>query len=72
VLAGCGLSARANSIIGLTSIFRRRLPIQSEFSVLKSNLMAVPCIVAIFLVNAHVQLDDAISSARGIQLGGGE
>jgi hypothetical protein len=43
----CGLAASDPSIIGTTSIFRRRLPDQSEFSVLKSNLMAVPCIVAI-------------------------
>jgi hypothetical protein len=61
------LAASDPSIIGPTSIFRRCLPIQSEFSVLKSNLMAVPCIVAIFLVSARVQLDDSISSAAGIQ-----
>jgi hypothetical protein len=54
---GCGLAASDPSIVGATSIFRRRLPIQSEFSVLKSNLMAVPCIVAISSVNARVQLD---------------
>jgi hypothetical protein len=49
----CGLAASDPSIIGTTSIFRRRLPDRSEFSVLKSNLMAVQCIVAIFLVNAR-------------------
>jgi hypothetical protein len=69
---GCGLAASDPPIIGTTSIFQRCLPIQSEFSVLKSNLMAVPCIVAIFLINARVQLDDPISSAAGIQSGGGE
>jgi hypothetical protein len=68
----CGLAASDPSIIGTTSIFRRRLPDQSEFSVLKSNLMAVQCIVAIFLVNARVQLDDLISSAAGLQPRGGE
>jgi hypothetical protein len=49
-----------------------RLLIQSEFSVLKANLMAIPRIVAIFSVSARVQLDDPISSAVGIQPGGGE
>jgi hypothetical protein len=34
--------------------------------------MAVLCIVAIFLVNARVQLDVPISNAAGIQPGGGE
>jgi hypothetical protein len=47
------------------------LLIQSEFSVLKTNLMAVPRIVAIFPVSARVQLDHPSSSA-GIQPGGGE
>jgi hypothetical protein len=47
------------------------LLIQSEFSVLKANLMAVPRIVAIFPVSARVQLDDPSSSAS-IQPGGGE
>jgi hypothetical protein len=51
---------------------RRRLPIQSEFSILKTNLMAVPCIVVIFPVSARLQLDDPISSAASIQLGGDE
>jgi hypothetical protein len=69
---GCGLAASDPSIIGTTSIFRRCLPDQSEFSVLKSNLMAVPCIVTIFLINARVQLDDPISSAAGFQPRGGE
>jgi hypothetical protein len=69
---GRRLAASAPPIIGTTSIFRRCLPIQSESSVLKSNLVAVPCIVAIFLVSARVQLDDPISSAAGIQPGGGE
>jgi hypothetical protein len=50
---GYGPAASDPSIIGTISIFRWRLPIQSEFSVLKTNLMAVPCIVAIFLVNAR-------------------
>jgi hypothetical protein len=59
-------------IICATFIFRRRLPIQSEFSVLKINLMAVPCTVVILPPSARVQLDDPISSAAGIQLGGGE
>jgi hypothetical protein len=61
------LASSDPSIIGPTSIFRRCLPIRSEFSVLKSNLMAVWCIVAIFLVSARVQLDDPISIAAGIQ-----
>jgi hypothetical protein len=69
---GCWFAASDPSIIGTISIFRRRLPDQSEFSVLKSNLMAVPCIVAIFLVSARVQLDDPISSAAGLQPRGGE
>jgi hypothetical protein len=51
---------------------RRRPPIQSEFSVLKANLMAVPCIVVIFPVSARLQLDDPISSAASIELGGDE
>ena len=34
--------------------------------------MAVPLIVAIFLVSARVQLDDPVSSAAGIQPSGGE
>jgi hypothetical protein len=46
--------------------------LQPEFSFLKANLMAVASIVAIFPVNARVQLDDPISSAAGIQPGGGE
>jgi hypothetical protein len=58
------LAASDPSIIGTASIFRRRLPIQPEFRVLKSNLMAVPCIVAIFLVNARVQLDDRFRVLR--------
>jgi hypothetical protein len=66
------LAASDPSIIGTTSIFRRRLPIQSEFSVLKTNLMAVPYIVAIFLAGARVQLDDPISIAAGIRRGDGE
>ena len=52
--------------------FNGALLIQSEFSVLKSNLMAVPCIVTIFPINASVQLDDPISSAAGFQPRGGE
>jgi hypothetical protein len=51
---------------------RRRPPIQSDFSVLKTNLMAVPCIVVIFPVRARLQLDDPISSAASIQPGGDE
>ena len=43
-----------------------QLLIQSEFNVLKANLMAVPRIVAIFAVSARVQLDDP-SSAAGFQ-----
>jgi hypothetical protein len=46
--------------------------LQPEFSFLKTNLMAFPRIVAIFPVSARVQLDDPISNAAGIQLGGGE
>lgn len=38
---------------------------ESEFSILRANLLAVPCIVAIFLVSARVQLDDPISDAAG-------
>jgi hypothetical protein len=34
--------------------------------------MAVSCIVVIFPVSRRAQLDDPISSAAGIQLGGGE
>jgi hypothetical protein len=34
--------------------------------------MAVPYIVVILPVSARVQLDDPISIAAGIQLGGGE
>jgi hypothetical protein len=34
--------------------------------------MAVPCIVVIFPVSARLQLDDPISSAASIELGGDE
>jgi hypothetical protein len=61
---GCGLAASDRPIIGTPSIYRRCPPIQSEFSVLKSNLMAVPRIVAIFLVNTRVQLDDRFRVLR--------
>jgi hypothetical protein len=37
---------------------------QSEFSFLKANLMAVASIVAIFPVNARMQLDDPIQVLR--------
>jgi hypothetical protein len=46
--------------------------IQSEFSILKANLMAVPRIVAIFPVSARVQLGDSTWSAAGFQPGDGE
>jgi hypothetical protein len=52
--------------------FSTRQPIPFEFSVLKTNLMAVPRIVVIFPVSARVQLDNPISSAAGTKLGGGE
>jgi hypothetical protein len=42
---------------------------ESEFSILRANLLAVPCIVVIFLVSARVQLDDPISSAAGSSFG---
>jgi hypothetical protein len=45
------------SLIHATSIFDERLPIQSEFSVLKINLMAIPSIVVISAVSARAQLD---------------
>jgi hypothetical protein len=41
---------------------------QSEFSFLKANLMAVASIVAIFPVNARVQLDDPIQVLRASSL----
>jgi hypothetical protein len=46
--------------------------LQPEFSFLKTNLMAVPRIVAIFRLALACKLDDPISNAAGIKLGGGE
>jgi hypothetical protein len=51
------------STLARLSFFRRRLPIQSEFSVSNTNLMAVRRIVAIF-VSARVQLDHPIRVLR--------
>jgi hypothetical protein len=41
---------------------------QFEFSFLKTNLMAVASVVAIFPVNARVQLDDPIQVLRAFSL----
>jgi hypothetical protein len=45
---GCRFAVSDPSTLARLTFFRRRLPIQSEFSVLKTNLMAVRRIVAIF------------------------